>query len=66
MSRQTRLLTVKEFADAYRVTERTVYQWMRDGAVTVLRIAPRRGVRIVADDEVIFLSGCADNTSSTN
>lgn len=59
-----RLLTVKEFAAAYQVTERTVYQWMRDGSVEVYRIAPRRGVRIIADDQVIFLT--ADSTTATN
>lgn len=61
----SRLLTVKEFAAAMDVTERTVYTWMREGAVEVYRIAPRRGVRIIADDQVVFLS-TAQDTSGTN
>lgn len=64
MGQPRRLLTVKEFAAEYRVTERTVYQWMREGAVEVYRIAPRKGVRIVADDLVFFTA--SQGTSATN
>lgn len=63
MSQQTRLLTVKEFARAYDVDERTVYRWMRDGAVDVYRVAPRRGVRIVVDDLLVFLSAKTSDQS---
>lgn len=48
-----RLLTVKEYAAWYRVTPRTVYQWVAEGAVPVVRVG--RLVRIVVpsigDDE---------------
>lgn len=42
------LLTVKEYAAWYRVTERTVYKWVADGAVPVRRVG--RLVRILSDD----------------
>lgn len=65
MSQPTRLLTIKEFAARYDVTERTVYQWMRDGAVEVRRVAPRRGVRIVVDDDLLFLTAAVATSQST-
>ena len=65
MPQPTRLLTVKEFAARYDVDERTVRRWMRDGAVEVLRVAPRRGVRIIVDDELLFLTACATNQSTS-
>lgn len=40
-----RELTVKEFAAQERVTERTVYQWIRKGAVDYRR-TPGGGIRI--------------------
>lgn len=61
---QRRLLTVKEFAAEYRTDVSTVYRWMKTGAVTVLRVGPRRGVRIVLDDHLVFLSPhTSDQTS---
>ena len=42
------LLTVKEYAAWYRVTPRTVYQWVAEGAVPVVRVG--RLVRILRDD----------------
>lgn len=39
-------LTVKEYAAAERVTERTVYNWIGKGAVQVRR-TPGGGVRVV-------------------
>lgn len=38
-------LTVKEYAAAERVTERTVYQWISKGALPVRR-TPGGGIRI--------------------
>lgn len=65
MAHPTRLLTIKEFAARYDVTERTVYQWMRDGDVEVRRVAPRRGVRIVVDDDLLFLTAAVSTSQST-
>lgn len=47
-----KLATVKEIAHLYRVTERTVYEWVRREALTVKRIGTGRcrRVRIVLDD----------------
>jgi hypothetical protein len=41
------LLTVKAYAAWYDVDVRTVYRWVAEGAVPVLRVGPRKGVRIV-------------------
>ncbi|MBK9497086.1 MAG: helix-turn-helix domain-containing protein [Xanthomonadales bacterium] len=51
--RETRpeLLTVKEYADWYRVDVRTVYRWVADGAVPTRRVGPRRGLRIISTDD---------------
>jgi hypothetical protein len=45
-----RLLTVKEFAGLYRVDVRTVQRWVRQRAVTVVQIGPRKCLRIVLDE----------------
>lgn len=44
------LLTVKEYADWYRVDVSTVYRWVADSAVPVRRVGPRRVIRILRDD----------------
>jgi excisionase family DNA binding protein len=49
-ARLPELLTVKEYAAWYRVTTRTVYQWVSDSAVPVVRVGPRRLIRIMRDD----------------
>lgn len=41
-------VTVKEFAGAHRVSERTVWRWIERGAVGVYR-TPGGGVRIVEE-----------------
>ena len=45
-------LTVKEFAERERVTERTVWKWISKGAIPVRR-TPGGGVRIftLTDDQ---------------
>lgn len=58
-----RLYTVKEYADLYRVDRSTVYRWMGQGAVTVIRKGPKCGVRIVDDDLVVFTT--AQTTQAT-
>ncbi len=58
-----KLYTVKEYADLYRVHESTVYRWMEQGVVTVIRKGPRRGVRIIDDDLVMFIT--AQTTQGT-
>lgn len=47
------LVTVKQYAAEYGVTERTVYDWVRKGAVEVRRHVSRGSIRIVrtTDDE---------------
>lgn len=47
----TQLVTVKEYAAEYRVTERTVYYWIEKGAVEVRRHGPRGGIRIIRSDD---------------
>lgn len=48
------LLTVKQYASEYQVTERTVYRWVETQAVRVRRHGPRGSIRIVrSDDEPI-------------
>lgn len=44
------LLTVKEYAEWYRVDVRTVYRWVAEGAVPTRRVGPRRGLRIISTD----------------
>jgi excisionase family DNA binding protein len=46
------LATVKECADYYRVSARTVYEWVRKEAVTVRRVGAGRHprLRIVMDE----------------
>ena len=46
-----RLLTIAEYATLMRVPPRLVRQWVEKGAVTVARLAPRTGVRIVVSDD---------------
>ena len=41
------LLTVKQYAAEYQVTERTVYDWVKKGAVEVRRHVSRGSIRIV-------------------
>lgn len=41
------LVTVKEYAAEYGVTERTVYEWVKKGAVEVRRHVSRGSIRIV-------------------
>jgi excisionase family DNA binding protein len=43
---EVRELTVREFAALERVTERTVYRWIEDGAVEYRR-TPGGGIRIL-------------------
>jgi len=46
------LVTVKQYAAEYGVTERTVYEWVKRGAVEVRRHVSRGSIRIVrADDD---------------
>lgn len=47
---QAKRLTVKEYAAWYRVTQRTVYRWVADRAVPVVRVGPRRCIRILRVD----------------
>ena len=44
-----RLLTVKEYAALYQVTERTVRTWIAKGAVVVHR-TPGGGIRLIDRD----------------
>lgn len=53
-------LTVKEYAAAERVHERTVRRWVEKGAIPVRR-TPGGGVRIQADRVVIIDMAFSDN-----
>lgn len=53
-------LTVKEYAQYERVSERTVWQWIAKGAVPVRR-TPGGGVRIL----VMRLTSQAESTHSS-
>lgn len=64
MSDRPKLYTVKEYADLYRVDQRTVYRWVREGAVTVVQRGPRKCLRILDDDFLVFTG--AQATSATN
>lgn len=64
MSDRPKLYTVKEYADLYRVHESTVYRWMEQGAVTVIRKGRARGVRIVDDDLVVFTTAQATHATT--
>lgn len=48
---QSDLVTVKQYAAEYQVTERTVYRWVESQAVRVHRHGPRGSIRIVRSTE---------------
>lgn len=54
MTTPRRLATVREIAAAYRVTPRTVYRWVADGAIEAVQCAPRKALRIVDDEHLVF------------
>lgn len=49
--RAPELATVKEYAAEYGVTNRTVYEWVRTGAVEARRHGPRGSIRIVRSSD---------------
>jgi excisionase family DNA binding protein len=51
MSDSPKLATVKEVADLYRVSPRTVYRWIREEVVQVKQVAEGRAVRVVIMEE---------------
>ena len=55
-----RELTVREFAAIERVTERTVYRWIEDGAVEYRR-TPGGGIRILDRRRSDRVQTSADN-----
>lgn len=38
-----KLFTVQEIAGLFQVTDTTVYQWMREGSITYIRLGKVRG-----------------------
>ena len=57
-------LTVKELAHKERVTERTVWNWIDKGAVTIRR-TPGGGVRILYECNILQSSETSTATPST-
>ena len=58
-SEPSKLLSVKELALRLRISIATAYELVGSGAISSLRVGPRRGViRIREEDVDTYLNGC--------
>lgn len=64
---RTRWWTVREFADHYGLSDRSVYDAISAGTLTAHRFGTRRGaIRISEDDRLAWESRCREGSSEAH